>query len=270
MGPNLILNSFPKSGTHLVATVLKHFGLRQSLHFDSAIIHSSALQHRLMRQVLLCGTKDCSIGVDSPQDVNSAALGILLRLSNSRGFTTSHLNYNARVAKIIQSQSTKVILVIRDPRSLIYSFVQYVRTNPLHPLHCSSKNLTDQQLALCYLNGWESGRGRLLSLATRISNFSEWFRVDNLLIVKFEDVVGERGGGSAGAQVGTLMSVEQFVNEADDEQRRSDIAKSLYGTRTHTLRKGKVDSWRVELPTVLSNDDISRVSSLARSWGYDE
>jgi sulfotransferase 6B1 len=64
-------------------------------------------------------------------------------------------------------------------------------------------------------------------------------------VVKFEDLVGPRGGGSAEAQRRTVGRVACHVGLEPDERMMRTVEENIFGV-SKTFRKGQVGGWREE------------------------
>lgn len=135
-----------------------------------------------------------------------------------------------------------IVFGYRDPRAQILSMIKFLAHDPQmagHPM---------MQVYRPILQGLGS-LDRMLSFA--ISDpafpFRESYRENrwllhhpNVLKLRFEDLVGEEGGGSREGQAAAVESWARFlaVDIPADE-----LADGLFG-ETKTFHKGRVDSWR--------------------------
>ena len=81
------------------------------------------------------------------------------------------------------------------------------------------------------------------SIAQIFDAFSGWLDSDGL-IVRFEDLVGERGGGDSTRQANLLKRIfaSLGIDLSEDEMRR--ISNSLFSDASPTFRKGAIGGWR--------------------------
>ncbi|RME60149.1 hypothetical protein D6779_02685, partial [Candidatus Parcubacteria bacterium] len=96
------------------------------------------------------------------------------------------------------------------------------------------------------------------SLTEILWRASRWFEQPDVLVVRFEDLVGSKGGGDDNAQRKTIKQVFEHVgwDMADDDVQK--IQENLFGG-THTFRKGQIDAWREAIPEELQKILIERI-----------
>lgn len=66
-----------------------------------------------------------------------------------------------------------------------------------------------------------------------------------ILVVRFEDLVGSRGGGSDQAQQEAILKIVDFMGMRLSDAALGKIQENLFGSTT-TFRKGQIGSWREE------------------------
>ncbi len=83
--------------------------------------------------------------------------------------------------------------------------------------------------------------------ATRIDDFYNrflpWRMCGNVCVVRFEDLVGPNGGGSAQAQRDSIRKIAQHIGIDLSEDDISDIMAKIFG-KGLTFRRGKIGAWR--------------------------
>jgi hypothetical protein len=65
------------------------------------------------------------------------------------------------------------------------------------------------------------------------------------MMVKFEDLVGPRGGGSAETQKRTVERVARHVGLEPEERMMRTVEENIFGV-SNTFRKGQIGGWREE------------------------
>ena len=90
--------------------------------------------------------------------------------------------------------------------------------------------------------------------------------VPNALVVRFEDLIGESGGGSTDLQRETLIRIAQFIDASLEDV--PIVAEKLFGPGKATFRKGTIDSWREELPPEMLQEIENELSDILSAWGY--
>lgn len=168
-----------------------------------------------------------------------------------------HLIHSGAQNPLLRDEGATKILIVRDLRdvfvSLVYWFDDQVQEGLINR-HLASKRKGlreriqhwrgcsfDQKLRIVL----EDGDGSLYSSGFMRENIEEGCRLmeePNVLVVRFEDLVGPRGGGSAEAQQGVIRRVAQELSQKLSEEEIEEIGKGMFGT-SQTFRKGQIGSW---------------------------
>src|SRR5690606_20421943 len=77
----------------------------------------------------------------------------------------------------------------------------------------------------------------------------DWIHLPETLVCHYEDLVGEKGGGSQTSQVTEVMRIANFLGLSVPQEEISHIASLLYGDeQTFDLetnyREGKIQAWK--------------------------
>src|SRR4051794_1215414 len=107
----IIANSIPKAGTHL---------LRKCLYLFPELFDAGV-------------HLDISLQIDTIDE--------LLRKMPGGGIATAHLLYQREYAEVLKRRECKTILIIRDPRDIVISFVHHVMKTDHHYLYRYFHNL---------------------------------------------------------------------------------------------------------------------------------
>ena len=77
-----------------------------------------------------------------------------------------------------------------------------------------------------------------------VNSITPWQDVDNFILLKFEDLVGPKGGSTEELQ---FESIDKILNHINANQFNiEDIAIKSFG-KPGTFRKGKINRWKIEL-----------------------
>jgi len=104
---------------------------------------------------------------------------------------------------------------------------------------------SDHERLMVSIRGGELGGRRLRSLAERYGRFLGWEREGGAAMVRFEDLVGPAGGGSAEARRLAIGRVATHLGVAVDERTICRIGENLFGAG-RTFRRGQIGGWREE------------------------
>src|SRR5688500_996356 len=275
----IVANTIPKSGTHLLdrLLVLLGFGMvdlggarphlvKSSYRFPAAHQRlKSILGLRKPEDVMGIGPhlveggrfpparsflrgrgEKVTVGVVSPQHISRRWLTRRLSRVPDGSFVTAHCVYSLELASIFAGERMRVVCILRDPRDVAVSQMHYIKQRKEHFAHEAFLQLpSDHERLLHSIRGGELGGRRLQSLDERYRQFLGWQDDDNAMMVKFEDLVGPRGGGSAETQRRTVERVARHVGLEPDERMMRTVEENIFGV-SNTFRKGQIGGWREE------------------------
>lgn len=226
----VLCNSYPKSGTHLLAQVLEAIpGLR--LWNDIVSVQS------------LSGV----INTDSHirWKLGSVPGGQIIR---------SHLMCTNEIKKILDERKYRSIFIYRDLRDVAVSHVKWVMRekryflNPVYARYFNNENAC----LMSTISGLPLG-GRPIGpnlssppIGQDFERWKGWISDPDTLAVRYEDLVGSRGGGSDQARTANIRRILEFLGI---RMSISDIASRfshqvLPPQRMHTFRSGKTGEWK--------------------------
>ena len=221
-GPRIFVNSLPKSGTNLITRTLSQFPY-------------------IYRP--LCRTlSEPKLSVDR----------IITRLENikTNQFLIGHLWYDDKYQDAMQKRSVKQIVVIRDLRDVLISKLFYILNNDRdHILHSKLNTIQSisKQLEMlligCKLPN-EDIRDDLTGLVYEWSKFKKWINQKSVIIVKFEDLIGESGGGSKDNQVRVVKTISQFLDIEMSNKHIDEVCRKIFYSKSKTFRSGKIGGWK--------------------------
>jgi hypothetical protein len=213
--PRIFSVSIPKSGTHLLERAL-------------------CLHPRLYRRWLPTIREN---NVGKWGDFNS-----LLKKLRPGQIVVSHLGFSKNVLRTIEQEDIKGILMMRDPRDIVVSQMHYIIRRKKHPRHGVFWAQQDdkKRLELAILGHKET---HLTSIGDRLAEFYGWLE-NGFLPVRFEELIGPRGGGGATEQMRVIRQIYGFLGVDLDPRTAKRIAGALFSSVSPTFRKGTVGGWR--------------------------
>jgi len=251
---NILLNSIPKSGTNLVQKCLELAGVPWSGR--SLAASSNFGRYALIKKILRSpgmGEVPVSLGLDVPANVSERWLRSYVR--GGHGYVSGHMAYSGHLYEILSSEDFRIIQVIRHPCAIIASWANFI-TEPGYYRKGIQKHMSrlsfDERIKLL-VNGGYLERQYIAGIRDVFLRAQGWFeKKDRVLVVRFEDLVGSRGGGDDEAQKSALEAILSHAGLEPDPSRMRDIQSRLFGG-THTFRKGQIDGWKDQI-----NTDIER------------
>jgi len=262
------VNSLPKSGTNLLAKCLLLFGYKERGHISAGTILDSTPRAFIRRMLWKCNSDGYLLGVNSPVMVRKSPIDSILRKVKEGQFISGHVGYQQELLDAIIANGFTPIQVIRDPRAVLASFVPYVLGDKNHFLHKLFKSLPSDERYKAVLDGVTENISTQRSLKQCCEALDPWLNTDGVIVVKFEDIVGDQGGGS---DVKGLEVLERLLGALNiPRENISQVAENLYGPGRHTFRKGRVDSWKEEISDSLLERISVEMSAVLDLWGYDK
>ncbi|HSX12650.1 MAG TPA: sulfotransferase domain-containing protein, partial [Rhabdochlamydiaceae bacterium] len=204
--------SIPKSGTHLLKKAIR-------LITDDLPIHWIALNGY--------SRFDPYKDLDLPKPITGA-----------------HLFPEIDLIRTECSEHYKKILMIRDPRDVMISFMYHLKQRKLwagkdhFDFKAFAKLPLNEQLrtTLLFPEAWRNPY-------TSFSYAVIWKNDPTVFACRFEDLVGVKGGGSRERQLNTLRDLALFLEYPLTEEKLTAIADQLFGG-TWTFRHGKIGTWK--------------------------
>jgi sulfotransferase 6B1 len=242
----IVANSIPKSGTNLLARLLTLLGFEQSseMGIRSRLVAGPFSPARKLLRAR--SAEKVTIGVVSPQRIDRRWLERRLSRVPDGYFVSAHCVYSPELASLIAGERIPVVCIIRDPRDVAVSQMHHIKKRKEHFAHEAFVKLpSDHERLLHSIRGGELGGRRLQSLDERYRQFLGWQDDDNAMVVKFEDLVGPRGGGSAEAQRRTVERVARHISLEPDKRMIRTVEENIFGV-SKTFRKGQIGGWREE------------------------
>lgn len=237
-GPMVIANSMPKSGTHLLSGLLGQLpGMRFSGRY--AVFEYGDREDGQWR-------------VDKLED----------RLSKLRRshFMGAHLVHDPRIEESIRRSGAKLVTILRDPRAVVVSGVHYVAETEHIPGRDDALAVfpTRESMlqAMVHGHGQPGDRFHFPDIGTRYAAYADWLDASIGVVVTFEDLVGARGGGSDDRQRETVGRLLDHLGYAAQGPSADELADRLFSDKSATFRKGRIDSWRDDLPAELADEVV--------------
>jgi len=217
--PRVLVNSIPKSGTHLLREVLNQLpGIipRWTYHVDHQIEgYRKQFQYGRCGQVL-----------------------------------TAHMSWEPGLLSLLNNKNYRIILMVRDLRDIAVSSAFYGGyKDKSHRLYNYLSSLSsDDERLMAQIKGIDghflSDGVRSKSWGEHASEFLPWLNEDNCLLVRFEDLIGEDGGGDWLTQMKAIESVTRHLGFTLTEEEINKIANNAFKAKARTFRKGQIGDWK--------------------------
>ena len=244
-GVKVVANSIPKSGTHLQIRCLSLF---PNLTYTGTIFSRGLLECDELEKVF--------------------------KKTGKGRFTAAHLWWRKEYASYFKENSFKTILLIRDPRDIVVSEAYYVISRKSHRLYeyFSSLGGINNCIAECIrgVNSSEYPKKVMVSIRERFSNFTPWIKEPNNLLIRFEDLIGESGGGSRLKQIEQIRRIARHIDFDISKKQVENIMCNMKSKRTSTFRKGVIGDWKCYFDKNLKNLFKDVAGPLLIDNGYEK
>lgn len=247
--PPVLVNSFPKSGTHLLLQMMRAMPNRR--HFGSFIASTPSLS---MRE-----RSDWSYSTAIKRIVPAEAV-------------PAHLYYSEQIARLLAEKNVIHYFIYRDPRDVVLSEAMYLTyMTRFHRLHSIFRRLPNDECrieaAICGLEDLPAGVS-YPDVATRFNWYAGWLESKDVHPVRFEDLRGPN------LEQAVRSIVEHYNSRAEVQVPPSETVRAMIEgvdpSSSHTFRKGKVGGWRDRFTErhVAKMKDIA--GSLLIELGYEQ
>ena len=237
------VNSLPKSGTNLVQKLVELLGFGYSRR--SVAASSLHGRYQLYKRILRSPwfeRNPTPIGIEASAVVSSSWLERYVSATPSGQYLTGHAAYSDFLDFVVRREGIPVLQVIRDPRDVALSWVEYIvePQNTWAPFHAHFSALSrDERVRFLVSGGYAPSAGLYFNSLKSILRAQEgWFERPHVLPVRFEDLVGSEGGGSADRQVEMVGTIAKFFGRENAPVEA--IAQQIYGG-TSTFRVGAIN-----------------------------
>ena len=244
----VMANSIPKGGTHLLLRLITLIGFQENPFWIGAELIRG--RYELIKSITrgaYSGNR-ILIGSEVPIEIGANWLKNGINRVPAGSVFGAHCLHSKNFEGLLASCGVSVVCMLRDPRSIAASHLDYLSKSPNHFFHKYYMALdSDEERLEVTILGGKLGPYRLRSLADRYSEYTDWQRSGVALNVRFEDLVGERGGGSDNQQRESIIEAMKFLGVEVTDEKVTSVQENMFGA-TRTFRNGKIDGWRSELP----------------------
>lgn len=189
---------------------------------------------------------------------------------------TAHAKWSSRAQTALDANPAVVAyLMVRDPRDIAVSNALFIGGKATkHRLHEYYSSLpSDEERILASVLGIPSsklqGAGPSLPLAEHFRGFTRWLSDSRYLLVRFEDLIGEAGGGSERRQRDTVARIGAHAGLALSPEEVKRVADSAFSQEVWTYRKGQIGDWRNYLTPAVEAAFKEATGEVLVSLGYE-
>lgn len=172
--------------------------------------------------------------------------------------------------RMMQFLDSDGVFLYRDPRDVVLSYYYYIvkgkgRIFPSIYYYLNSLPNFEEQLRCLILGNSQYPGAPFPSIREYFLNFSCWLHYENLVSVRFEDLIGPRGGGDTQAQINAIWNLQLRFRIPGDPTR---FAAELFDTDSPTFRKGQIGSYKEEFTKTHHEAFASLDQDFMKIYGY--
>jgi len=277
----IFINTVPHSGTHFLSSILENVGYKHAIYRNTLYLgppyyrrgQKAGINWRtanlLSERFKFFEQKEVPVSVSAPVMITASTYEHLFKVVKPGSFIIGHVPYSETSDKIHQEKLDLTLTIIRDPRDMILSMLRHVKDRKTHHAHNYLFNVLDDDKARFFAiaDGYNNKYGYLVGAESMLNSMLDWIKTDNNLSLKFEDIVGEQGGGSKENQLNSMRSLLNLINIDSTDENIKLIATDSFG-KTSTFRKGYIHGWKDFLTESENIKFERRYSDLLKKSGY--
>jgi hypothetical protein len=234
----IMIVSIPKSGTHL---------LERALCLKPEI-------YRSFYKTLNGGNIDMVYG------------GLKKVVSKIKGnqLLVSHLYYSEDAYEALMKKNIKILFIYRNPKDVIISNAYYLADKSTHRLNETFKKLEMKDRIKLLIEGNENMKG----VAWHYNKFLGWKDKPSVLSIKYEDLIGEKGGGSREKQEKILRDIFDHLEYPLSIDEFNSIVEGVFSNKSPTFRSGKNKQWETYFDDEIRERYQNKVHNVEQKYGY--
>jgi hypothetical protein len=221
-GDSILINSFPKSGTHLLYQVF----CNQSFVKDYKVFIASMPT------------------LSKKPSTESKIINSIKNITNNE-LVRSHIYYGRETDNIL-SKSCTHYFIYRDPREIVISEANYLyNMNRWHRLHKYFKRYSslDNRIKFAILgNDFHNTDIVYKNINERFLDYIGWLDNPNVFSVRYEDLIGARKEETIGNILKYYISKTNL--SLDMNLLMSNSMNSIDPAESHTFNTGGIDKWK--------------------------
>ena len=279
----VLINSLPKSGTHLLAKAVELCGFRE--HFDEQAVDDATrvtplfLNYREVKTAMAQQSTarqqaaNIPVGTLTPALADTATFGEWLAAMPHGSYLLGHLGWIPSLAPLLAQHDVRHVFIIRDPRAVIVSLLSFILDTKGMPkphfLEADFQSMSPTQRLDLLLDGGFAPLANVTvtGFANIFHAMFAWQQEANCLLVKFEDLVGEQGGGSVQQQEQAIQRIATYLGKPLDESLQAAI-QQIYNPNARTFRKGSIHGWQQSLDAATLERVNTYCQPLCTAAGY--
>jgi len=251
------VNGIWKSGNNLLLKLCNELGLPTANRGVATHLFygRGARLRRLIRSSFL--DTPVPVGLETPFNVGEPWLR--RRLKSTAGTALGgHAAYSSRMVDILLSEGFRPIQMVRDPRDVLVSWSRWIASRPDIYAYDFFEKLSESDRIRALIHGGGSRHHRFDSFACVLDRSQGWLLDQAVTVVRFEDLVGDQGGGDKDAQAEACFRVARALDRPLSETEARAVAARIFGG-TKTFRAGQIGAWKTVFTQEMHDDFLATV-----------
>lgn len=248
----VLVTTLPKSGTHFLNLLMPQLGFQR--HF--------------------CDLGELTSGlIDPDSDIVRAHAERLTRVVETMpngSFIIDHVPYSSLLMHWLQKRRVKVVTLIRNPYDFVVSLSHHLKRHPREnvpadlSLHALQHHIT--------LATETDAEGQILPplLKRYLRRFEGWVADERAHVLRFEEVIGPRGGGAFSTQLAAGIALCAHLGVHKDAAAIAQAMTLSFNPSVALFRKGQIFSWKAEMMPNTAKAIYASHARVFDTWGYDD
>ena len=213
------------------------------------------------------------VSVASPRMARHSVIDRIFSRTEIKNYLIGHMPHSIGAEELAKDHRLKMIIIVRDPRDMTLSMLNHIRTRPQHHAYQYLFDVLDHEWerVLAVVKGYANDYGRLAGINQMYRSVLCWQEAMDVLLVKFENLVGESGGGTKSRQIKAINDVAEYL-QLDLQftpQKLDFLSRELFG-KSKTFRKGKIGGWASAMDKKERDLFKAHAGDLVVNLGYEE
>lgn len=262
--PPVFFSSIPKCGKNLIYSFFFALGYKRFQFKDVVYNSYSNLQpfYDLKHLDHYLAERKSVNGIDPDQDAQDFCSEICSMPSGYIGHR--HMHADPVLLDALGASGIRPIFIYRDPRDCLVSAVHWAAKGKPEHVARQLAGMSEEEAILALL----SGDGTLVPFARWFDAYRAWLGVPGAVILRFEDIIGSRGGGSDTKQRECLGRAVKALGIEVPEAVFDAALAMAFNPRAGTFRNGQIGGWQQTFSLKISHEFNQLAGQLPNLWGY--
>jgi hypothetical protein len=269
MACRVLLTTIPKCGKNVLISFLSGLGLERRTGGTDVFEAATHIQARwyLRQQFGEAAQHEQSDPHGYLSGTAPAFKRVLDDLASmpDNSYLHGHFVFDAELYRRVRDAGISVVFLYRDPRASLASLAHFIldRNEPAS----LARRIPSRDLG-SVLRFLIDGDAESPPYEHFFTPYEGWKDADDVTVVRFEDIIGSRGGGKTGVQLAVLSSLAGRIGWQGDPHRLLTAIGQTFNPGAGTFRRGTIDGWRDDLRDLRGTAHWEQMHGLARRWGY--